>query len=88
MNNVHKCRIIDGTKSLEEYMKGREVDFSGFIGFCDENEYNAVSEYGNIYVKFDEVSVKRLPKKYLKDGDILGYDPTAYVFVKREVELI
>lgn len=88
MNNMRLCKILKGTKSFEEYMKDKHVDFSDYTGWCNEKEYNSSSENETVYVEFDEKSIKKLPQKYIKDGENLGYKWTAYTFFKNQIELL
>jgi len=88
MENKSKCRVKNGVKSIEEYINGRRINFSGYTGFCNCRDLMCSHDNATVYVEFDDESKIRLPKVYIQQGKSQGFDPFSYSFHKSEIELI
>ena len=84
-----KVRIKEGTTDTEPYAKGKApLDFSGYTGVCDQKEYSKAKETDTVQVDFDQDTIRRIPKQYVKKANKLDEDPYSYYFLKPEIEVV
>ena len=72
-----KVRVKDSVATKDHY-GNKIIDFAGFTGELMSDRT----------VVFDEKSKRKIPKGWIKQGELEGYDPYSYVFFMDDLEIV
>ena len=83
---VVRVRVNEGVLSESPYQDDMYMDFSGFTGYVSFKTWDSDSTVAPVY--WDDETLRKLPKAYIRNSDRTGSDETGYAFYKHELYAI